>query len=209
MEDAGWFLKHEIVANDSRNRADFLGYHSELNQSYDDGEWIGFELKYSDTKRTRSTQIASQIEDKYMRRSWLSSGESVDLWVVAPYVEPSHTGDEMEMAVARNREMEASRHLTNCGFAYLHSWHPTPHIACDRYRHHTRAFEQYDPFIRNVDVPAFAGTFDPFEVSNPNDYELEMNAEYAQLQQRSRDVFCHDRDEARKINDKYRGGVDE
>jgi hypothetical protein len=208
MEDAGWYLKHEVVANDSETRADFLGYHSEMNRSYADGEWVGFELKYSDTRRTRATSIAAQIERKYIDRSWLSSGENIDLWVVAPYVEGSHTGDEREMTISRHRELEASRHLANAGFAYLHSWHPVPHIACDRYSR-TEAFEEYDPYVSSVDLPAFAGTFDPHKASTPRDYEMEMNAEHARLQRSSRDVFARDRDEAQKINEKYLGGVDE
>jgi hypothetical protein len=209
MEDSGWFLKHEVVANDSEKRADFLGYHSEMNRSYSDGEWVGFELKYSDTRRTRATSIAAQIENKYIDRSWLSSGEDVGLWVVAPYVEDSHTGDEVAMTISRHREMEASHHLTNAGFAYLHSWHPLPHIACDRYRHREEAFEEYDPYVPGVDVPAFAGTFDPHRASSPRDYEIEMEAEYARLQRSSRDVFDRDREKARKINKKYLEWVDE
>jgi hypothetical protein len=209
MEDAGWYLKHEVVANDGGTRADFLGYHSELNRSYDDGEWVGFELKYSGSRRTRASPIAAQIEKKYIDRSWLSSGENVDIWVVAPYVEDSHTGDEMQMAISRHRELEASRHLVESGFAYLHSWHPTPHIACDRYRHRAEAFEEYDPYVPNIDVPAFSGTFDSHKSSRLRDYELEMNAEYARLQRSSDDVFCRDRDEMRRIRDKYRGGEGE
>ena len=62
MESAGWYLKHEVTANNSDNRVDFLGFHSDLNRSFDEGEWVGFELKYSDyDKRTRATSAASQI----------------------------------------------------------------------------------------------------------------------------------------------------
>jgi hypothetical protein len=209
MEDAGWYLKHEVVANDSENRADFVGYHSEMNRSYADGEWVGFELKHGRGTRTRAASIASQIEKKYIDRSWLSSGESVDLWVVAPYVEASHTGDETEMAISRHRELEASNLLNRAGFGYLHSWHPTPHITSGRWSGGAEAFEEYDKFVSGVDIPAFAGTLDPHTASSPHEYQVEMEAEYARLQQSLPDAFARDRDEETKIHDKYWGGADE
>ena len=204
MEDAGWSLKHEVVRNDGEQRADFLGYHDSLNGSYNTGRWVGFELKYSDHKRrTRAGSIARQIEERYLNGSWLSSGEDVDLWVVAPYVEDSHTGDRQEMIAARNRELEASRLLTRAGFGYLHSWHPIPQIAEGR-AIDIEPFPDIGDWVSTYGIPAFSGVVDPFK-HTPR-IRLERVSERCRAIRSGDGAFIPDRDAMNQVREKYRGG---
>jgi len=208
MEAAGWAVRHEVVRNDGSERADFLAYHDSLNQSYDSGEWIGFELKYSDYERsTRAGQIANQIEEKYLNGSWLSSGEDVGMWVVAPYVEESHTGDHNDMVAARSRELEASNILCMMGFAYLNSWHPTPHINSATHGGGGDAFPRFEEWINTPGLPAFAGIFDPWKHTHIRGYEAERAGAECRVMQEGESAFQHDRDAMRGIAEKYIGGV--
>jgi hypothetical protein len=206
MEYAGWNLKHEEVRNDNNNRIDFLGYHSDLNRSYHDGEWVGFELKYSDShQNTRASQIVRQIDERYRGGTYLSSGEKVDIWVVAPYVEGSHTGTAQDMLVSRHREIEAADILTTAGYGYLHSWHPIPHIkVSSSYNNTIEPFPKYDPYIDTPDgIPAFPGSFDPWQVCRYAEYELEEEAEYIRLKHSGDGDFSSDFDERHRIRQKY------
>lgn len=207
MESAGWSLKHEEVCNDNNNRADFLAYHSELNRSYDDGEWVGFELKYSDSRshRTRASQIVQQIEDKYSGESYLSSGEEVDLWVVAPYVEYSHTGKPQHMMASRHREIEAGRILSAAGYGYLHSWHPVPNILFDNAGGRIDPFPEYDTFVSAPNIPAFDGSFDPWAACKCDEHELERQAELTRLKHSGSGEFATHFDERSRIRERYRG----
>jgi hypothetical protein len=205
MSAAGWSLKHEEVCNNSKNRVDFLGYHNDLNTSYDVGEWVGFELKYSDrSEATRASSIVTQIDRKYRDATFLSSGEDVALWVVAPYVEASHTGSAEEMLISRHREIEAADILSAGGYCYLQSWHPTPHImAVDSLTYSVNAFESFDPYIRSPGIPAFSGDADPWKACTYSEDQLMEEAEYARLNHSNGGDFHADWDEKHRINEKY------
>ena len=208
MEAAGWSLKHEVVRNDGPERADFLGYHSEINTSYTDGEWFGFELKYSDYDcSTKAAVAAKQIERKYLDGSWLSSGEDVAVWVVAPYVEESHTGDATEMSAARNRELEAAELLNKTGFGYLNSWHPTPYISIDRLSSKREAFPRFEQWVSTPALPAFEGVFDPWEHAHWFTYDAQKYADQCRVKHESTKVFDYDGDAMGAVFEKYRGGV--
>jgi len=210
MEAAGWSLKHEVVRNDGSERADFIGYHNKLNRSYESGEWIGFELKYSDYEHsTRAGQIGRQIEKKYLNGSWLSSGEDIGMWVVAPFVEKSHTGDSREMIATRNRELEASNILCRMGFGYLNSWHPTPHISFGEYGGGGDAFPRFKEWVNTPGLPAFTGVFDPWNHSRVTGYEAEQAADECRVMQSGDSSFGFDRDAMSEVADKYSGGVDD
>lgn len=212
MEEAGWTLKHEVVCEGtSDERIDFLGYHDSANTSYINGEWVGFELKYSDGVRTRAKEIAKQIEEKYERKRWLSSGEEVNLWVAAPFVKGSHCGTADVMTAARNREIEAASLLSATGFGYLHSWHPTPHIKF-RTLGETDAFPHMEDWVHTPDFPAFQGEFDPWRSAAVTEYELEMTSEQCEVRRKTGRCFSYDWEEEDRRRQKYlpnQGGTDE
>jgi hypothetical protein len=149
--------------------------------------------------------MAKQIESKYIDESYLHAGESVGLWVVAPYVEASHTGDSREMSIARHREIEAATLLNQAGFGYLHSWHPVSHIAYDSHSR-AEAFGRFDPYVPAVDIPGLNGDINPQKASGLGEYEIEQTADYARLQRSSEDAFAQDRDKRHEIWEKYHGG---
>jgi len=202
MEKAGWTLKHEETRNDGRERADFLAYHDKLNTSYSSGEWIGFELKYSNRQNTRMPRMAEQIEEKYLDGSWLSSGEDIALWVVAPYVEPSHTGDRAEMEVSRHRELEACNMLNHLGFGYLNSWHPLPHMVFDRY-FRDDPFPEYEGYMSTPGIPAFSGAFSPFKHANCGGYEAQRMADMCRAHHSTSGAFTYDREAKGDARDKH------
>jgi len=207
MEAAGWSLRHEVVRNDGSERADFLGYHSGINTSYSDGEWFGFELKYSDYEcNTRAAHAAQQIERNYLDGSWLSSGEDVAVWVVAPYVEESHTGNADEMAAARNRELEAELLLNKAGFGYLNSWHPTPYISVDGWTSEREAFPRFEGYVSTPDIPAFEGVFNSWEHGFWRDHAAQRTADEFRVHHSSGNVFHYDHDEMHQTTQKYIGG---
>ena len=131
MERAGWHVKHEVTCNEDSKRCDFLCYHSKLNGSYSEGEWVGIECKYDRGGYDSTVAAARQIDTKYRSKTWLSSGESVDLWAVAPYTAHCHRGDKREMYEARAKQIAYAEILAELGFGYLFSWHPSPGIAFD------------------------------------------------------------------------------
>lgn len=204
MSNSGWSLKHEVVCNHGRERCDFLAYHDELNTEYDSGRWVGFELKYSDGSSTRALEIASQIEDKYAGESFTSSGKDVDFWVVAPYVENSHSGTRSEMIEARAREMEAAKILTRAGYGYLISWHPTPYIMV-QWRHGRALCPRITRHHSTPGIPAFKNAYDPWKNTRVRGYESEMWSEVCRLKQ-SDDIFTHDRRKLSEIRTEYRMG---
>jgi len=176
MENAGWTLKHEVVCNQNQNRVDFLGYHSELNPSYENGEWVGFELKYGRLDNSNAVSAATQIENKYRDKTWLSSGEKVSLWVVAPYITQSHEMPEVYVDQLRNHipkdhlmtesravEIQSAELLNQLGYGYLFSWHPAPHIAFATNGNNV-PYPKFDTHAHMSGVPAFEGGLDPFEI---------------------------------------------
>lgn len=180
MREAGWTLKHEIVCNEDKRRADFVAYHDELNPSYDEGEWVGFELKYSDHGYTRARSAATQIDAKYREKTWLSSGEKIDFWVVAPYVAASHSPPRWgasdhhfdgahQMTMSRAQEAEAARLLNRLGYGYLFSWHPSPFISIDEPRANEVVYPRYEEFVNLPGIPAFEGRLDSFQVRSMED----------------------------------------
>lgn len=207
MEAAGWTLKHEEVCNTDRKRVDFIGYHSDLNPSYEAGEWVGFELKYSDLGGTRAVSAAAQVEDRYRDKTWLSSGEEIDLWVIAPYVESSHSinqsADERmghippahKMSISRGREMESARFLNRLGYGYLFSWHTTPFISFRRGQRlgMSAAWPSFEEgFVNSMGVPAFKGGLDPFKVG-ASEYMCPKAAAEARVKHQGRPL-TYDRD---------------
>jgi len=202
MEASGWYVKHEVTQNNGDERVDFLAYHDELNTSYTDGEWIGFELKYNDyEQRTKAGTAAAQIEQKYQDKSWLSSGEDVALWVVAPYVEESHTGKPREMTVARSRESEAMDILSKLGYGYLNSWHPTPYISFEG--RSTRPFPEFE-YVSTPDIPAFIGAFDPWRHGHTHEFEAQEQADMNRADQKISGAFSTDYDARTSVWEKYR-----
>jgi len=156
LEAAGWYVKHEVKANGANRRCDFLCYHGEFNQSYDSGEWVGLEAKYCGHDfRPRGVQAAKQIDKKYRDKSWLSSGEEVDLWAVAPYTAAAHRGNGEELIAARAAEVGQARALTTAGTGYLFSWHPCPSIVFDNSLMPRQLFFGDDDYVSPIQLPAF------------------------------------------------------
>jgi len=178
MEAAGWYVVHEAVCNEGRERADFIAFHSELTDGLD-GEWVGIECKYTDSGEygTRALEAAQQIARKYKDKTWGKAKRSIDLWVAAPYVAQSHGGDRTAVAAARGRELEACRFLNELGYGYLLAWHPKPSISFISAPDELRP-RQADK-IYTHDIPAFRAqeVLDPWERVFPHENVLDERAE--------------------------------
>jgi len=210
MRASGWSLKHEVPANQDDRRADFIGYHSDLNGSYDAGEWVGFELKYSERGWPRTLEAVEQIEVKYADKTWGSSGKDVDLWVIAPYVAISHgsvdstdyVGRETphlrhsdRMSISRGQEIQSARLLNRLGYGYLFSWHTAPFISFNARPDLADAYPAFEEgWVHGRGVPAFEGWLDPFKVSGRESMCPTAAAEAAVKRQDG--VFTYDRQRA-------------
>jgi len=226
MQESGWSLKHEVAANQDGKRADFIGYHSDLNGSYDAGEWVGFELKYSEHGWPRVLEAAEQIEVKYADKTWGSSGKDVDLWVIAPYVaishgsvdsadyirrESPHLRQSDRMSISRGQEIQSGRLLNRLGYGYLFSWHTAPFISFDAHPDLTDAYPAFEEgWVNSRGVPAFEGRLDPFKVSAREPMCPRAAAEATV--KREDGVFAYDRQRAHEkaeAADPLRGDCDE
>jgi hypothetical protein len=213
LERAGWYVKHEVTANNSDVRCDFLCYHSELNSDHESGEWVGIECKYRKAEYTDSPGLyaAAQITDKYRDEEWLNRGREVDLWVAAPYLNDSHRGGTNARAKARTAEIASAKILMRLGFGYLFSWHYRPGIATkwlDIPGSTDPRREAESDYVSAPGLPAFRceSKADPWESYRAHNHGCERRAEICRAKYEP--ALRRPREQLSEIRDKYSGGGD-